>query len=136
NGIECEYSIIKTKEKFNELEKLGLSAYVAQLEYTSNKNVHVQAYCQFNKRKTKKDAKNMFKNQSMSFPEDMKGDTQANIYYAKKKYNKCESHKKNECKCHYKEDKNYICKVCTSKCPERTISRIEGLPSSVGPFEF
>ncbi|CAG8610273.1 13068_t:CDS:2, partial [Cetraspora pellucida] len=136
NGIECEYSIIKTKEKFNELEKLGLSAYVAQLEYTSNHKLHVQAYCQFNKRKTKKDVKNMFKNQSIALPEHMMGDTQSNIYYAKKKHNKCESHKKNGCKCHYKEDKNYICEVCTSKCPERTISRIEDLPSSVGPFEF
>ncbi|CAG8722543.1 11836_t:CDS:2, partial [Cetraspora pellucida] len=102
NGIECEYSIIKTIEKFNEIEKLGLSTYVAQLEYTSNKI----------------------------------GDTKFNIYYAKKKYNKCENYKKNECKCHYKEDKNYICEVCTPKCSERTISRIEGLSSSVSPFEF
>ncbi|CAG8627374.1 10584_t:CDS:2, partial [Cetraspora pellucida] len=136
NGIECEYSIIKTKEKFNELEKLGLSAYVAQLEYTSNRKPHVQGYCQFSSRTTKKNVKDMFKNQTISFPEDMKGDVESNIYYAKKKYNKCERHKKNGCKCHYKEDENYMCKVCNSKCPKRTISRIEGLPGLVGPFEF
>ncbi|CAG8754255.1 9776_t:CDS:2, partial [Cetraspora pellucida] len=136
NNIECEYSIIKTKEKFNELEKLGLSAYVAQLEYTSGDIVHVQAYCQFKKRLTRTKIKDLFKNSTISFPEKMRGDTKSNIYYATKKYNKCKWHDKNGCTCHYFDNEDYRCRVCNDKCPVRTKCRIDGLQSLVGPFQY
>ncbi|CAG8785414.1 777_t:CDS:2, partial [Cetraspora pellucida] len=103
NNIECEYSIIKTEEKFLELKKIGLSAYVVQLEYTSDHKVHVQAY---------------FK---------MKSSMESNVKYARKHYNKCKKHEKKRCKCHYSEDEDYICELK---------SRIDGLASLIGPFQF
>ncbi|CAG8681600.1 3167_t:CDS:2, partial [Cetraspora pellucida] len=136
NNIDCEYSIIKSKDKFEELEKLGLSAYVAQLEYTLKNKPHVQAYCQFKIRLTKSKIKKMLENPTISFPEKMRGDTQSNIYYATKKYNKCKRHDKSSCTCHYFDDENYKCRVCNDKCPVKTKSRLDGLQSLVGPFQY
>ncbi|CAG8679814.1 16246_t:CDS:2, partial [Cetraspora pellucida] len=136
NNIDCEYSIIKTKEKFDELKKLGLSAYAAQLEYTLENKVHVQAYCQFKIRLTRSKIKRLFKNSTISFPDMMRSDTKTNIHYVTKKYNKCKNHGKKGCTCHYFDNEDYRCGVCNDKCSAKTKSRLDGLQSLVGPFRY
>ncbi|CAG8449277.1 8821_t:CDS:2 [Cetraspora pellucida] len=66
----------------------------------------------------------------------MRGDSDSNIYYATKLYNKCEKHKKNGCKCHYSEIEDYRCEICNDKCPIKTKSKIDGISNLVGPFKF
>ncbi|CAG8510350.1 3231_t:CDS:2 [Scutellospora calospora] len=132
-NIECEYSIIKSEEEFNRFERLGLSAYIGQIEQTKTGKTHVQAYCQFKKKTSIDKLGKMFNNYTLSFPDKMKGNVNSNIEYASKLYNRCDRHKKRECKCDY-ENLNKQCRVCNTKCLVRSKSRIDGL--NIGPFKF
>ncbi|CAG8643676.1 5858_t:CDS:2, partial [Scutellospora calospora] len=136
NGNDCKYTIIRSLEEFKSFGKYDLSAYTGQLEYTKEGKVHVQGYCQFEKKrnKTRKKICEILKDYTVWIPEEkVRGDSNENILYATKEYNPCDRHKKKRCKCHHGDN---ICEICNDKCPEKTKSRIEGLINEVGPFKF
>ncbi|CAG8621044.1 9021_t:CDS:1, partial [Scutellospora calospora] len=134
SGIDCKYTIIQSKKEFKKFKKFDLTAYTAQLEYTEKKKVHVQGYCQFSKRKTRKNIVDMFNDNTIWIPDKkMRGDSVENRFYAMKEYDPCIKHKKKGCKCHHGDN---LCQVCDDKCPERKKSRIEGLKDLIGPFNF
>ncbi|CAG8509063.1 739_t:CDS:10 [Scutellospora calospora] len=113
NELECKYTIIQDLKEFNMFNKFDLSAYVAQLEKTKEGKVHVQAYYK-----------------------KMRGNSDENIEYVSKKYNRCEIHKKKKCRCDYS-DVNDRCEVCNDNCPERTKVRIDGFePCKFGDFRY
>ncbi|CAG8486210.1 6910_t:CDS:2 [Scutellospora calospora] len=140
---ECRRVLPKTIEEFKALEELGVTLSSGQYEPTKTGQIHEQAYFQFKDRQTVKSAKAMLKHKSMNFPKYLNGDSEQNLAYSVKEWDRCKDPKHvKKCKCDYKIKEN-ICNICNESCIEkRKYSRWTDkdgnilLQESVGPWTF
>jgi len=111
-NIKCERSLPNDQSSYD-IIKSKVSYICGQFEATDNGTLHAQMFLQFKERQTKKTAKEILNDSSISFPDYLKGNSEQNKNYAMKLYNRCKKH--SNCRCDYF-DLSKTCDQCDTSC--------------------